>query len=248
MSGASRAHRLSFAKTSSESLDGPFSRSLVRTGSRRQEVVPLAGRRKTRFSVRQRTAGGRQSKDGARSVLGPAAGAGLRGPTKIAMVQAADFWKLHDLADRGELDEPDVGCVLVEREVRASPLIVADVTGQDAAQVSLAENENVIQALAPDRADAPLRERILPRAVRGGKDFLDTHPLHAVPKLLAVDLVAIAEEIGRCAVVREGVDDLLSSPVGGGMLGHVEVYDPSVGDGERARQERRARASLQWGR
>jgi len=40
--------------------------------------------------------------------------------------------------------------------VRASPLIVADVTGQDAAQVSLAENENVIQALAPDRADAPL--------------------------------------------------------------------------------------------
>jgi hypothetical protein len=144
------------------------------------------------------------------------------------MVQAADFWKLHDLADRGELDGRDVGCVLVEREVRASPLIVADVTGQDAAQVSLAENENVIQALAPDRADAPLRERILPRAVRGGKDFLGMHPLHAVPNLLAVDLVAIAEEIGRCGVGREGVDDLLSSPVGGGMLGHVEVYDPSA--------------------
>ncbi len=50
----------------------PFSSSpWVRAGSRRQEVVALAERRKTRFSVRQRTVGGRQRKDGARSGWGP---------------------------------------------------------------------------------------------------------------------------------------------------------------------------------
>jgi len=158
------------------------------------------------------------------------------------MVQAANFWTPYDLAGQGVLDGPDVGGVLVEREVRASPMIVADVAGQDATQVSLPEDEDMIQALAPDRADAPLREGILPRAVRRGKDFLDTHPLHAVPKLLAVDLVAVAEEIGRGGVVGEGVDDLLSSPVDGGMLGHVEVYDPSAMVSEHDKNEEHAQA------
>ena len=36
------------------------------------------------------------------------------------MVQAADFGNLHDLACLWELDGPDVGGILVEREVRAS--------------------------------------------------------------------------------------------------------------------------------
>jgi hypothetical protein len=90
-------------------------------------------------------------------------------------------------------------------------MIVADVTGEDAAQVSFAEDEDMIQALAPVEPMHRSAKGILPRAVRRGKGFLDTHSLHAVPKLLAVDLGAVAEEIGRCGVVREGVDDLLSS-------------------------------------
>src|SRR6267143_5460254 len=53
--------------------------------------------------------------------------------------------------------------------------------------------------------------------------------LHSVVKLLAVDLVTVAQEIGGRGVVREGVYDLLGGPVGGGVLGHVEVDDaPAV--------------------
>jgi hypothetical protein len=44
---------------------------------------------------------------------------GLRGPAEVAVVQAADFGNLHDLARRRELDRPGVGCVLVEREMGA---------------------------------------------------------------------------------------------------------------------------------
>ena len=58
------------------------------------------------------------------------------------MVQAADFWKLHDLARRGELDGPELGCILVEREVCARLMVIGAVAGQDAAQVSLAEDEH----------------------------------------------------------------------------------------------------------
>jgi hypothetical protein len=45
---------------------------------------------------------------------------GLRGLAEVEVVQGADyFWERSDLARRGELDGPEVGCVLVEREVRA---------------------------------------------------------------------------------------------------------------------------------
>ena len=46
------------------------------------------------------------------------------------MVQAADFWKLHDLARRGEFDGPEVGCILVEREVSARPVVIREVCVQ----------------------------------------------------------------------------------------------------------------------
>ena len=71
-------------------------------------------------------------------------------------------------------------------------MVIDEVADQDAAQVPLAEDEDVIQALASDRTDQALHERVLPGAVRPGENFLDPHALHSVPKLLAVDLVTIA--------------------------------------------------------
>jgi hypothetical protein len=81
------------------------------------------------------------------------------------VVQAADFSTLHDLARRGELDGPEVGCVLVERKMRARLMVMSEVASQDSAQVSFAPDEDVVGTLAPDRTDRALRERILPRAV-----------------------------------------------------------------------------------
>jgi len=66
---------------------------------------------------------------------------------------------------------------------------------QGAAQVPFAEDEDVIQTLAPDRADEPIGERILPGAKRRRQDFPDAHALHALAEGVAVDGVAIAEEI-----------------------------------------------------
>ena len=131
------------------------------------------------------------------------------------MMQAPNLWNLHDPARVGELDGPDVRRILVECEMRASSVIVRDVAGQDATQVVFAEDENMIPTLAPDRTDEPLREGILPRAVRGREDFLDPQALYSVPKRLAVNAVTVAQEIRRRGVVREGFHDLLSGPLGG---------------------------------
>src|SRR6266540_2420600 len=131
------------------------------------------------------------------------AGAGLRRLADVAVMQATDFGNLHDPARLGELDGPAVRRILVEREMRASPMIVAEVAGQDAAQVPLTEDEHMIQTLAPDRSDESLRERVLPRAVRRREHLLDPHALHAMPKLQTVDVIAVGQEVGWRGVVRE---------------------------------------------
>jgi hypothetical protein len=90
---------------------------------------------------------------------------GLRGPAEVTVVQPADFWNLHNRARGGKLDRPKVGGVLVEREMSARLMVIGNITSQDSTQVSFAQDENVVETLAPDGTDEALGERILPRAV-----------------------------------------------------------------------------------
>jgi hypothetical protein len=70
----------------------------------------------------------------------------------VAVMQATDLGNLHDPARLGEFDGPNVRRILAEREMCASPVIVEEVAGQDAAQVAFAENENVVAACDPKPA------------------------------------------------------------------------------------------------
>src|SRR5712664_2921877 len=99
------------------------------------------------------------------------AGAGLRRPPDVAMMQATDFGNRDDPAELRPLDWPCVGRVFLEREVSSGAVIVGEVAGQDAAQVPFAENKDMVQALAADRADEPFGEGILPGAVGGRQHF-----------------------------------------------------------------------------
>ncbi len=55
-------------------------------------------------------------------------GVGLRREADVAMMRATDFGNLHDSARVGELDWPDIRRILVERDMRARPVIVGEVT------------------------------------------------------------------------------------------------------------------------
>jgi hypothetical protein len=121
-------------------------------------------------------------------------------------------------------------------------VVVHEVASQGAAQVPFAKDEHVIQTLAPDGANEPLREGVLPRALRCREDFTVPHARHALLEHVTVDRVAIAEEIGRGGVVREGVHDLLGRPSGGGMLGDIEVEDAAAVVGEHDEDEQHTQA------
>jgi len=104
------------------------------------------------------------------------------------MMKATDFSNRDDLAEFRPLNWSAVGCVLVERQVSAGPMIVGEVRGQDASQMPLGENDDMVQALASHRANEPLREGILPGTARGRDDFTDPHAFDALTKRVPVTL------------------------------------------------------------
>ena len=79
------------------------------------------------------------------------------------MVQASDLRDSDDVSitrrGRGARDRR----VLRQSQMRSGLVVVDQVGVQDATQVPLVENDNVIQALSTDRADYPLNVPVLPR-------------------------------------------------------------------------------------
>ena len=104
-------------------------------------------------------------------------------------MQATDFGNRDDHTALRRLDWPSVGGVLVEREVSACAMVVREVRGQNAPQMPLAENDNMVYALTSHRADESLREGILPRALWRRENLLD-------PVLPEKSSVAIALRFG----------------------------------------------------
>ncbi len=74
----------------------------------------------------------------------------LRCPPAVAVMQTTDFGNREDRAERWRLDIPSIGSIFLEREVSAGPVIVREVRREDASKVALAENDDMVQALAPD--------------------------------------------------------------------------------------------------
>ena len=67
-----------------------------------------------------------------------------------------------------------------------------DVRREQSAQVCLTENDDVVEALAPNGANDSFREWILPRTRWTGEEFCDSHPRHAATKRVPVDAVSIS--------------------------------------------------------
>jgi hypothetical protein len=90
-------------------------------------------------------------------------------------VQATDFGDWHDLPQLRPLDRSPVRRILGEGEVGPGALVVLEVPGEDASQVALAQDEDMVETLSADRADQAFREGILPRASRSREDLSDAH-------------------------------------------------------------------------
>src|SRR5438128_2375781 len=97
-------------------------------------------------------------------------------------------------------------------------MIVGKVTREHAPQVSVADDDDVIQTLAPYRADQSLHIGILPGTRGTRDDFGDAHAGDTSPADVTVGGIAVSQEPLWRGVFRKRVDDLLRRPFGRRMF------------------------------
>src|SRR5450631_1003808 len=96
--------------------------------------------------------------------------------------------------------------------MRSDTVVVIGVRFQNPTQMHFAQDNHMIDALAPDRSDQPFGKAILPR--RGWRDRLvpDAHGAQSAPDDAAMDPVAIADEVVRSLIPRKCLRYLTCNP------------------------------------
>ena len=83
-----------------------------------------------------------------------------------------------------------------------------------------AENQDMIQAVAPKCPDQALNIWILPWRSRGCRAVPNPHRPDSTYEGLPVGAIIVAPQVGRRRVPRECLHDLLCEPLRGRMPGH----------------------------
>src|ERR1700674_4158834 len=109
--------------------------------------------------------------------------------------------------------------------MRSPVVIVVEVSTNDAPEVTVVQNDDMIEAVAAQSSDESLHEWVLPWTSRCAEDLLDPHAVKPLLKRPTVDRVTIAKQVFRRAVPWEGFNDLLGRPLSRRILSDVEVQD-----------------------
>ena len=103
---------------------------------------------------------------------------------------------------------------------------ILDVVAEEALEMPLVEHDDVVEALAPDRADHPFDERILPGRSRGGANLRQAQGGDGAPAGDIEDGVPVMQRESRRHMPRERFAELLPRPRRRGMRRDVDVQDP----------------------
>ena len=148
------------------------------------------------------------------------------------MVQPADFGPRHDTTGAGRLDGARLGRVLAERKVRSRALVIRDVRSKHLSEMPLVEHDHVVQTLATDGPDDAFDVGILPGRPRCGADRRETARGDGSTECRIEGRVTVVQQEPRGGIVGACVAELLSGPLGCGMLRHVDVQDATAVVGE----------------
>src|SRR5256885_7630387 len=111
-------------------------------------------------------------------------------------------------APRRRLEAPGKRAGVVQGLMGTDGVVVGEVRAQQAAEMALIEDDDVVQALPADRADEPLREGILPGGAGGDADLADAHVCDSARELVTIDRVPIAKHIRGRRFIGKSVDHL----------------------------------------
>ena len=106
--------------------------------------------------------------------------------------------------------------------MRSDVIVVKGIGSQDPVQMSLAHDDHVVHAFAPDCSDQPFDKTILPR--RGRRDGLvsDAHGAQSTHNDGAINAIPIPDEVAWRLIPREGFGELTCDPFGSRVCCHID--------------------------
>src|SRR5689334_12912553 len=93
-------------------------------------------------------------------------------------------------------------------------VVIGEVIPQEAPEVRLPQDEDVIQTLAADRADQALDVRVLPGRPRRRDDLLNPQALDRLPEAISVNAIPVADQVAGGFAEGESLAQLLGDPGG----------------------------------
>src|SRR5712672_1656959 len=105
--------------------------------------------------------------------------------------------------------------ILVQRPMCSDGIVVMGVRFQNATQMRLAQDNHMIDALAPGRTDRPFAISVLPRRSRRGWPIPNAHRPKAADEDVTVDGVAVTNDVSRRYFPTIGLGELVRNPAVG---------------------------------
>src|SRR5271163_4527970 len=96
--------------------------------------------------------------------------------------------------------------------MRSDAIIIVGVGFQNSAQMHLAQDNDVVHTLTPDRSDQPFGKAILPRRGRCGRPVPDAHGAQSACNDAAIDAIPIADEVSWSLIPWKCLRYLTSNP------------------------------------
>jgi hypothetical protein len=112
-------------------------------------------------------------------------------------------------------------------------IVIVGIGSEDPVQMGLAQDQDMVQAFSPDRADEAFYVSVLRRRAGRGWSVADAHRPDPLPDDDTAGAVSIADEVAGRLVPRKGLGDLASNPFGGwvgGGAGPHQTASPETDD------------------
>ena len=106
-------------------------------------------------------------------------------------------------------------------------VVVLEVLTENSNQMCLVQDDDVIKALATNRADQAFCVSVLPRGTWCRQHFLDSQIGDSRANDISVDTVAISDKESWCFIEGKGFGKLLRRLLGSGIRRDIEVQDAS---------------------
>ena len=108
------------------------------------------------------------------------------------MMESADLWELDHLSQLRRLHGSRLGAVHVQGQVSTRPVVVAELGGQNPAEMSVVQDNDLVEVFAADAADKAFYEGRLSGAPGCDENLFETHVVHTAAEFATVNPIAVS--------------------------------------------------------